>query len=155
MDEKFTELFLKHKMKIRNNLCLIIGSSDVDDLIQDAAIKALKVFRDGGFNEGGNFTAWMTQIAKNLFIDGTRKKSPIELKEWDAPVEEVEDDEDRLILMKSLIEKLPPKYQFIIRLRLEGKRFTEIADDTGIDFNTAKVMSHKAIQKMKDMLIAP
>ena len=78
MDEKFTELFLKHRSKIKNNLCLIIGNADVDDLIQDAAIKALKVFREGRFNEGGNFPAWMTQIAKNLFIDSTRKNHTAE-----------------------------------------------------------------------------
>lgn len=133
---------------------MITNNYDVDDLMQDAFIKALNAYRNGSFIQGGNFSAWFTQIAKNLFIDSIRKrKLQVELKDADGVYEEYEDDYSDLIeLVKRHLRELPRNQQLIIMLRLNGKKYQEIADDLGISLENVKTNRHLAIKKLKLML---
>ncbi len=53
------------------NLCR--NNEDVNDILQDSFITAMKVIKEGKF-QGGNFSSWMGKIAYNRFRTLYRKK---------------------------------------------------------------------------------
>jgi RNA polymerase sigma-70 factor (ECF subfamily) len=133
---------------------MIYNKEDVDDLTQEAFIKAFNSLDK--FDRQFAFSTWLYKIASNNCIDYLRKKklNTISIdKEFDSDDEDLRfeipdhetkpdraiiEDERRQLLDKA-IASLPEKYRAVIILRhKEEKEYEEIAEELGLPLGTVK-----------------
>ena len=139
---------------------MIFNKDDVDDLTQEAFIKAFNSLDK--FDREYAFSTWLYKIASNNCIDYIRKKKLVTFsihKEignseddmyFEIPDEEYKPDK-RLIdsqrekVIQEAIDSLPEKYQKVIILRhREDKDYEEIAKELKIPLGTVKAHLFRA-----------
>ena len=119
------------------------GSSDVDDLVQEAFISVYKnIHRFTGSSEG-QLDYWMHNIIKNKTIDMYRKNKKFNYVELSNDLFQQEDSESFYDLfiedVPTLIDKLSPQYKKVVTMYyIEEKKHHEIANILGISFSSSK-----------------
>jgi RNA polymerase sigma-70 factor, ECF subfamily len=129
-----------------------------EDILSDTFVKAWT--RIQHVNSSKAFSSWLYQIAKNNIIDYYRvKKVTIDLEEVVGVLEDAAspvDDVNLLIEQKvvmELIEKLPKEQQNVIRYKFfEELENIEIAQIMGKSEGAIRVIQHRAINHLKDLL---
>ena len=139
---------------------LVRGSDEVDDLTQEAFIKAFTSLQN--FNNEFAFSTWLCKIASNNAIDYLRKRklqtfsihTPIESDENDymfeiADAGPIADQsmiaEQRKLLLNEAMEALPPKYRQVILMRhVDEKEYIEIAKTLRLPLGTVKAHIFRA-----------
>ena len=100
-----------------------------------------------------NPRAWIFKMARNLAIDATRKKTPIDIEEFGEIPTDTMQNEDVRIDVESALEKLPLDEREILSLHLDcGLKFSEISKLTGLSMSTAYRKYKKALETVRDML---
>src|SRR5512142_1095411 len=141
----YKKLMRKYHDAIFNFIYKMVHDREqVEDLTQEAFIKAFGSLKK--FNDEYAFSTWLYKIATNNCIDYIRKRKlqmysidkPIDAKDSDfafeLPDEGYEADQElisdqRAVMIRDAIGKLPPKYRKVIELRhVEEKSYEEIAD---------------------------
>ncbi len=151
-------------------LRLTRDAADAEDLVQDAALLALRGF--GTFRRGTNFRAWFLRILTNTFISGKRKRraedTAVSLDEPpnaylqrraldlarqqpELPVREQAGDVVRTVLgriaadeVATAIDALPEEFRVVSTLYfLEDLSYQEIAEVVGIPVGTVRSRLHR------------
>jgi len=129
-----------------------------EDLAQEVFIKMWRAIKS--FNEEkGSFTSWMYRIAHNLLIDHYRGKNPLSLKEgleasYSEDWLEKIDREEKITKIKKALLVLPKDYQEIVILRFfEDMSVEEVAEVVGKSEENVRVIQHRAVRKLKEILI--
>ena len=139
---------------------MVHDREQVEDLTQEAFIKAFSSLKN--FNEEFAFSTWLYKIATNNCIDYIRKRK-FQMYSIDKPVEshdseyvfELPDDsyeadrdviaDQRSVLIRNAIDKLPEKYRRVILLRhSEEKSYEEIARMLRLPIGTVKAHIFRA-----------
>ncbi len=139
---------------------MVHDREQVEDLTQEAFIKAFGSLKN--FNEEFAFSTWLYKIATNNCIDYIRKRK-FQMYSIDKPVEshdseyvfELPDDsyeadrdviaDQRSVLIRNAIDKLPEKYRRVILLRhTEEKSYEEIARMLRLPIGTVKAHIFRA-----------
>jgi RNA polymerase sigma factor (sigma-70 family) len=139
---------------------MVHDREQVEDLTQEAFIKAFGSLKN--FNEEFAFSTWLYKIATNNCIDYIRKRK-FQMYSIDKPVEshdseyvfELPDDsyeadrdviaDQRSVLIRNAIDKLPEKYRRVILLRhTEEKSYEEIARMLKLPIGTVKAHIFRA-----------
>jgi RNA polymerase sigma-70 factor (ECF subfamily) len=139
---------------------MVHDREQVEDLTQEAFIKAFASLKN--FNEEFAFSTWLYKIATNNCIDYIRKRK-LQMYSIDKPVEshdseytfELPDDsyeadreviaDQRSVLLRTAIDKLPEKYRRVILLRhSEEKSYEEIARMLKLPIGTVKAHIFRA-----------
>lgn len=160
-DRAYRKLMQKYHDAIHNFIYRMVHDREqVEDLTQEAFIKAFSSLKN--FNEEFAFSTWLYKIATNNCIDYIRKKKlqmysidkPIESKDSDfsfeLPDESYEADQElisdqRTIMLRRAIERLPEKYRRVIFLRhVEEKSYEEIAAQLKLPIGTVKAHIFRA-----------
>ncbi len=131
-----------------------IEANLLEDIVQDAIERALlKLER---FDESkGTFNAWVAKIAKNVFIDYTRRngKYVFITHEFTNLVEdenEYFEIEEREVAVLFAVEKLKERDKNLIKMRhFENLSFEEIGNITGIPEKCVPVYIMRARQELK------
>lgn len=143
-------------LKMTNN------PQDADDLTIEAFGKAFKNL--GQYTPQYAFSTWLFKIATNNCIDFIRKKkmnetvslSLTELSEDGDDISDImpattrnpEEDiirQQKIQLLREIIEKLKPTYRKLIELRYyEEKSYEEISDELGLPIGTVKAKLFRA-----------
>lgn len=84
------EWFEKYSDDLYNFLIYYTGSSEVEDIVQETFIRAIRNFHF--FEERAEPKTWLYQIARNVAIDDARKKKRSKWEEQ-VPINQVESDE--------------------------------------------------------------
>ena len=155
-DQSSYEKLMKKYYQMIYNLVfrMISKKEDVEDLVQEAFIKALHSLRN--FDKQFAFSTWLFKIATNNAIDYLRKKKlytfsidkEIESDDSDykfeipdienKPDKHIMDSELRTILNEA-IESLPEKYRQVIVLRHNKElEYEEIAKQMKLPLGTVK-----------------
>ncbi|WP_349408170.1 RNA polymerase sigma factor [Pseudalkalibacillus sp. SCS-8] len=160
MDEQtIEEWFLLYERDITSFLTYYTGSLDVEDLVQDTFLIALRKY--SRFNHSSHPKTWLIAIARNLVIDRYRRT-----KVWEriksslltAPTHLNELEESFILNLESqqlyrAIHKLPPQHKEVVILRgileLSSKEASEILKCTT---NKTNVLYHRALKKLKEIL---
>jgi len=139
---------------------MVHDREQVEDLTQEAFIKAFASLKN--FNEEFAFSTWLYKIATNNCIDYIRKRKlqmysidkPVESRDseyvFELPDDSYEADRDviadqRSILLRNAIDKLPEKYRKVILLRhTEEKSYEEIARMLKLPIGTVKAHIFRA-----------
>lgn len=139
---------------------MIPDKADVEDLTQEAFIKAFNSIRS--FNFEFAFSTWLYKIATNNCIDYLRKKKirtfsidkPIETKdgdiEYEIPDTTFQPDKDVVFgqkkqILEDAVNSLPEKYMKVIIMRhQEEKSYEEIAVELNMPLGTVKAHIFRA-----------
>jgi len=148
-------------------LKMVNNASDAEDLTIEAFGKAFKNIQQYAPNYA--FSTWLFKIATNNCIDFIRKKkaSHISLDHNDdehekasmdiqAPVMDPEEtmiNEQKIKLMRSIVDKLKPRYRKLIELRyFKELSYEEIAEELELPIGTVKAQLFRARELLYNIL---
>ena len=144
-------------------LRITLNPADAEDVVQETLIKVWN--RREQWEQIESLEAFCLTVCRNFSLDKTRKMGfydqSLETEEHDAPdyshaadPEEQTIQQDRLRLVREIIEKLPEKQRSVMHLRdFEGKSYKEIAAILGISEEQVKVNIFRARQAIKKKYI--
>jgi len=131
-----------------------------EDLTHEVFLSAwqnLKSYAHRGFP----FSTWLYKISRNRVIDHYRTSHPAvtlaeEMEEYIELVNAPTDEIDRSLTMETImsaIEKLPEEHQTILIMRfVDDAEPSEIAEVVGKSVGAVRVMQHRALQEVKNIL---
>jgi RNA polymerase sigma-70 factor (ECF subfamily) len=153
----FGRLYERYARMIHGVLLARVPVGDVDDLVQDVFIRALR--RMSTLREAGSFGAWLTAIARNLANDYHRRSVPEAALTEDPPDDDVqvrtsrEDHTESAAAVLEVIKRLPEAYRETLMLRLvEGMTGPEIAARTGMTHGSVRVNLHRGMEQLRAKL---
>jgi RNA polymerase sigma-70 factor, ECF subfamily len=153
----FGRLYERYARMVHGVLLAKVPISDVDDLVQDVFMKALR--RLSTLRETASFGAWLAAIARNLANDYHRRATPADQLADDTPENESErglSREDRGGAAAAALEavrSLPDAYRETLILRLvEGMTGPEIAARTGLTHGSVRVNLHRGMEQLRAKL---
>lgn len=152
-------------------LKMVNNKSDAEDLTIEAFGKAFKSIHQ--YTPNYAFSTWLFKIATNNCIDFIRKRKA-NLVSIDQPSEDVEGvastpatnlqsgsldpeesliKEQNIILVKSVVSKLKPRYRKLIELRyFKEYSYEEISDELNLPLGTVKAQLFRARELLFNIL---
>jgi RNA polymerase sigma-70 factor (ECF subfamily) len=151
-----TEASLSHQKDLSKHALYKTNNIDLsNDLVQSTFLKALLYLQKGGKID--TMRIFLNHIMHDLIVDEYRKRKTTSLDTllqlgFDPSFDDTQRNmnilDGRKIVL--LIDKLPMKYQEIMRMRyLQDLSPTEIAKLTGQSKNTVAVQSYRGLKKLK------
>jgi RNA polymerase sigma-70 factor (ECF subfamily) len=134
---------------VRGILLGTVPRGDVDDLIQDVFLQALRRLKS--LREPGAFAGWLAAIARNRARDYHRGAKYAE----EASEGQTGDGSARAEAISALaaIRKLPDAYRETLILRfVEGMTGPEIAELTGMTPGSVRVNLHRGMKMLREHL---
>ena len=159
--DAFCELTERHAPRLRGVLHGLLGArADVDDLLQDACIRALKALP--GFRGDAKFGTWYGRIATNLAISELRRRrqrATVPLSEG-AAEPAVDDDPSRNTQRVELrerlaaaVDRLPPTMRQAFDLRhRRGLKPAQIALELDLPAATVRTRLFHARRRLREAL---
>ena len=152
---------LKNEL-FRLALRITLNRVEAEDVVQETMIKVWN--RRDKWEEIESIEAFCLTICRNIAIDKTRKaenQNQSLADEHDAPdhsyssnPEEQAMQQDRVRLVRRLIDNLPEKQRSVMQLRdIEGKSYKEIAQILAISEEQVKINIFRARQTIKQKFI--
>ncbi len=158
--EAFEMLYQKHKGPLYRYVLRQCDASYVDELFQDIWMKIINARER--YEVNAKFTTWLYNIAHNRIIDHYRRQNikPVSNNEDNIesapspghkqPEQQAQSTEQARQLFTA-IRKLPNDQRDTFLLYEEaGLSIDEIAQTTGVNFETAKSRLRYAIKKLRD-----
>lgn len=149
-------LFLQYSNDVHKFLVYFTRSHDVDDLVQDTFVKALRGMENF---KGGNNKSWLLSIARNVAIDHDRKtKRALFVSNEPMPnLPSSEKSPDELVELKDtmerllrLLDKMKPAYREVVICRAVMDMTSEdTARVLGWSTNRVDVTLHRAIKALR------
>lgn len=153
----FGRLYERYAPMVHGVLLAKVPVCDVDDLVQDVFIRALR--RLSTLRETGSFGAWLTAIARNMANDYYRRSVPEEsltenASDPEAPVGTSGGDHaGPAAAVLEAVKSLPDAYRETLILRLvEGMTGPEIAARTGMTHGSVRVNLHRGMEQLRAKL---
>lgn len=169
-EQAFAELMKRYKKPVYHMILKMVRNvDDAEDLTIEAFAKAFRNLKR--FKKDYTFSTWLFRIATNNAIDFIRKKrletmsldSSFKDDSGEAVKIDVEDNElnpmeetiksQKIELIRIFVDKLPPKYQRLVKLRyFEELSYDEIAKELEAPLGTVKAQLHRARELMYDLV---
>lgn len=153
----FGRLYERYARMVHGVLLSRVPLSDVDDLVQDVFIRALR--RLSTLRENANFGAWLAAITRNLANDYHRRSLPAEplpedVSDHESPCEASGGDPDcPSAEVLNAIMSLSETYRETLILRLvEGMTGPEIAARTGMTHGSVRVNLYRGMEQLRAKL---
>jgi RNA polymerase sigma-70 factor (ECF subfamily) len=153
----FGHLYERYARMVHGVLLARVPLGEVDDLVQDVFIKALR--RLSTLREAGSFGAWLAAIARNLANDYYRRSVPEDQLADDTPDNEGKckisggDREGQAAAVLDAVRRLPDAYRETLIMRLvEGMTGPEIAARTGMTHGSVRVNLHRGMEQLRAKL---
>ena len=162
-DQKaYSEIMKSYKNSIYFTILKMIkNKDDAEDLTIEAFSKAFKNLHK--FKKEFTFSTWLFRIATNNTIDFIRKKKllttsihtsfkdevgkniELDIKDSNLNPNEITIKNEKIIIVRQLVNKLPEKYQNLVKLRyFEELSYKEIAKKTNSPLGTIKAQLFRA-----------
>lgn len=170
-DQKaFTDLMDRYRDSIFYMLLKMVNNrDDADDLTIEAFGKAFNRLHQ--YTPNYAFSTWLFKIATNNCIDFLRKKKKnvlsidnrienesgdsfmIELKSETRNPEEEAIRQQKILLMREVVQRLKPRYQTLIELRyFKELSYDEIAEELNLPLGTVKAQLFRARDFLHNIL---
>lgn len=154
-NEQFEHIYMLHFNELYRFAYHYIMSDDAEDLVQEVFLKLY----NGKFlpSETNNLRAYLYKMTKNSCIDYL-KHIDVQNKHQDQLIDSIlmnlnygEEDEPALInKVTDCLLSLPQKQKEIIKLRLDGKSYDEIAQLLNISVGTVNTHVNRAYKFIKN-----
>jgi RNA polymerase sigma-70 factor (ECF subfamily) len=169
-EQAFAGLMQRYKKPVYHMILKMVRNvDDAEDLTIEAFAKAFRNLNK--FKKDYTFSTWLFRIATNNSIDFIRKKR-LETMSLDTSFKDdsgeavkidVEDNElnpmeetiktQKIELIRIFVDKLPPKYQRLVKLRyFDELSYEEIAKELEAPLGTIKAQLHRARELMYDLV---
>lgn len=167
--QAFAELMDRYRDTIFYMLLRMVkNKSDADDLTIEAFGKAFKNIHQ--YTPNYAFSTWLFKIASNNCIDFLRKKKSNTISiesqsdessketQMSIPANVLDPEEDMIKqqeakLMRSIVEKLKPRYRELVRLRyFKEYSYEEISAEMNIPIGTVKAQLFRARELLNNIL---
>ncbi|NYE06400.1 RNA polymerase sigma-70 factor (ECF subfamily) [Bacillus niacini] len=152
-----SEWFYLYNKDIYHYLVYYIGSSDVEDLVQEVFIRAIKGFDT--FQQKASPKTWLFSIARHVGIDEMRKRNRLRMKEWISFRDEQSDKEtpEKILqlnennkLLYQAIQSLKANYRDVIILRgIKELSVSETASVLNWNENKVRTTYHRALKTLQ------
>ena len=145
----FGHLYAAYASMVHGILLARVPRDEVDDLLQDVFILALR--RLSSLREPAAFGGWLAMIARNRANDYHRRtpqtaELPEDLANYDPP-------EAEAMEVLEVIRSLPEVYRETLIMRLvEGMTGPEIAARTGLTPASVRVNLHRGMKQLRERL---
>lgn len=147
--DAFGKLYALYSPMVHGILLARVPRSEVDDLVQDIFLMALK--RLNSLRNANAFGPWVAMIARNRAMDFYRQSRATEELPEDIAGRSFLDTEAREVL--AVIRALPEAYRETLVLRLvEGMTGPEIAARTGLKAESVRVNLHRGMKILRERL---
>jgi RNA polymerase sigma-70 factor (ECF subfamily) len=155
--EAFTTLFYQHFQPVYNfALSLCNDPAQAEDITQETFIRAHANLKKLG--PPWNLRAWLFRLARNLFIDATRRQRPEDAGEDHIFPPSGGLDPEKSSMQKEIAERvrnvlqgLPAQSRAILGLReVHGFSYAEMAEIMDINLANVKVLLHRARIKFQE-----
>lgn len=159
--EIITTWFQDYGDDVLNFLIYYTGRRDVDDLVQEVFVKALR--RIETFNELSSPKTWLLSIARNTAIDDSRKRKKerekiekswrfYEQKNFQSPEEVYQLSETNKEVYRA-IQSLKRNYRDVLILKgIKDLSVTETSTILNWSKNKVKVTYHRALKSLEKKL---
>ena len=161
ISNKISEWFYLYNKDIYHFLVYYIGSNDVEDLVQEVFIRAIKGFDT--YQEKSSPKTWLFSIARHVGIDEIRKRKRLRVKQmirfWDDPSDKASPEEilqlnENNRLLYQAVQSLKANYRDVIILRgIKELSVSETASILNWTENKVRITYHRALkilQKAKE-----
>lgn len=169
-EQAYADLMKRYKRPVYHMILKMVRNvDDAEDLTIEAFAKAFRSLER--FKKDYTFSTWLFRIATNNTIDFIRKKK-LETMSLDTSFKDdsgenvtidVEDNElnpmeetiksQKIELIRIFVDKLPPKYQRLVKLRyFDELSYEEIAEELEAPLGTVKAQLHRARELMYDLV---
>lgn len=149
----FSELYDRHATRLLAFLASRVKRSKMEDMHQEVWLRVWKNLPK--HFHGGNFRAWLYQIARNYLIDESRRKQEVELADERVLVDEasIQSDkvlieQERKIILERCLGKLEEEMASLVRSRLGGENYQDICQR----LNLEEAQAHKLFFRAKKQL---
>jgi len=152
--DAFERLYRRHAPLLLAYLAARARPADRDDLHQEIWRRAWDHLPQ--HFHGGNFSAWLYQIARNALIDHGRKRRAEALADPEAvPDGRAGRGDDRLVehermeALRRCLETLSSLAAVVVRARLAGEEYSELCQRLGMKSGQAYKLFHSAKEQLK------
>ncbi len=161
--EVLDRLIEQFQYRLYRYLLYLAGSRETaEDLFQETWMRVLE--KGHLYNGKSRFDTWLLSIARNLFIDHVRRRTPMSLDElvdpedgsFDIPASEDVPPAERVIQeeetqhMATALDRLPAPYREVLLLRFqEDLALEEIAAVVAAPLSTVKSRLYRALELMR------
>jgi RNA polymerase sigma-70 factor (ECF subfamily) len=143
-----------HQALFRYSLRMCGNRAQAEDLLQEIFMRVLK-YRET-FRDGHLFLTWVYRIARNAYLDQSRKgrwevysEEPVDRPVRDSDVLEQQQD---LALLRRALQRLPEAHREILVLaRFQELPYEQISELLGIEVATVKTRVHRATKQLRDI----
>lgn len=159
--EAFLTLYNRYLNKVYNRVKARVPSQDVEDVVQEIFIAALRSLRT--FEQHSQFSTWLYTIASRQIAEFYRKRQRTINEDHSVSLDEIEhvvpaweygrEQMDEHLLLKKAFDQLPEHYREIIFLRLVDQYpFAEIAKKRDQSVDAVKSLYRRAIHAIYEQL---
>ena len=148
-------------------LKMVNNTADAEDLTIEAFGKAFKNIRQ--YTANFAFSTWLFKIASNNAIDFMRKKKlnnvsidetlrdtdavPVNIRSEQPTPEESLISEQKILMLRSIVAKLKPRYRKLVELRYFYEySYEEISEEMGLPIGTVKAQLFRARELLQNTL---
>lgn len=169
-EQAFAKLMQRYKRPVYHMILKMVRNvDDAEDLTIESFAKAFKSLHR--FKKDFTFSTWLFRIATNNTIDYIRKKKlntlsisntftddngesvSIDVEDENLNPQEETIKSQKEELVQVFVDKLPPKYQKLVRLRYFNElSYEEIAKELEAPLGTVKAQLHRARELMFEMV---
>ncbi len=167
-ESAFDWIYKRHFQKSKNYYTnKFFNLIDIEDVYSDAWIKIYDSLLKRKYQPTKTkLTTYLNRIIFNACIDGLRKQKTsgqsitknFDEETWkvicNSHIDDIKDDDyyEKMSKLKSISINLKPHYQELIKDRLEGKKYREIALELGMPLNTVKGQVKRALDIVRDKI---
>jgi RNA polymerase sigma-70 factor, ECF subfamily len=147
--ERFAQLYDLYAPLVHGILLARVPRDEVDDLVQDIFLHALKKLHT--LRDRTAFGPWIAMIARNRAMDFHRRSHPTEEVTDDMRTTDTSGSKATELL--EIVRSLPDAYRETMVLRLvEGMTGPEIASRTGLTPASVRVNLHRGMKLLRENL---
>jgi RNA polymerase sigma-70 factor, ECF subfamily len=148
------QLYQRHARKLLAFLAARGNRDDIEDIHHRIWQRVWQHIPEGF--RGGNFRAWLYQIARNGLIDHGRKHRPEALGEGEGPLARDEDrpdlwlvEQERMVILSRCLERLDTESADLVRARLAGESYAEVCERLRMRPERAHKLFHLAKEQLQ------
>jgi len=163
-EASFEELYHRYDRQLYGYLNNMIGNStEADEVFEETWLRVIEKLPK--YRDEGRFSAWLFRMARNLFIDRVRRRTPernsISIDdEEQVPVaapaahspEKIADASDLSAVIDAALAQLAPELREVFLLRQQEVPFKEIAQIQQCTINTALSRMQYALRSLRKSL---
>jgi RNA polymerase sigma-70 factor, ECF subfamily len=159
ISDKISEWFYQYNKDIYHFLAYYVGSGDIEDLVQEVFIRAIKGFDT--YQSKSSVKTWLLSIARNVGIDEIRKRKRNRIKNiFGLTSNELKDEVTPEVILRlneinrslyQVIQSLKSNYRDVIILRaMKELSVSETAEILNWNENKVRITYHRALIALKD-----